>query len=110
MAVSELAGKELFDELSELLREIRRRAEATGDAETSRDADKADVLLRNFGVAVGDQVAELKTVLILNHKLVLNKADAALRGYHKAYEAQRDLEDITVEAIRGIEIVLEKWP
>ena len=92
MAESELAGKEVFDALAKLLRDIRKRAEAKGDGETSRDADKADVLLRDYCVAVGKQVGQLKNTLIAYRELALKKADAALRGYQKA---NLDLESIT---------------
>jgi len=104
---SELAGKELFDELSTLLRGIRKRAQAKGDGETLTDADKADVLLRNFSVAVGHQVRELTTMLIADREVALKKSLAALRGYEKA---NHELEGITVDAIASIEVVLEKWP
>jgi hypothetical protein len=108
MAESEpVAGKEIFDNLSKLLRDIRFKAYEKDDRDISNAVDRAEALLGDFAAAVGEEVGRLTNILIMYRELALKKADAALRGYQKA---NLELESITMDAIAGIEVALEKWP
>jgi hypothetical protein len=105
MAESELAGNDTFDALATLLRDIRKRAEKNDDRETVRDADKADVLLRDFGVATAEESLLLKKKLKYLMEMVLPKAAVALQGNYKAHS---ELDGITSDAMVSVTTVLEK--
>jgi hypothetical protein len=105
MAESELPGKDTFDALETLLSDIRKRAQKNHDRETAGDADKADVLLRDFGVAMAEENLLLKKKLKYLMEVVLPKAAVALQGNYKAH---CELESITSDAIVSVTTVLEK--
>jgi hypothetical protein len=115
MAKSEPAvGKEIFDNLTALLRDIRFKAYERDDKDTSNAADRAEALVGDFGAAVGDFVNVLADEnIILKKKMkwlmgdILPKAAAALQGH---YKAQCELESITCDAMVAVTTALEKLP
>ncbi|MGA3204483.1 MAG: hypothetical protein ABSF12_18480 [Bryobacteraceae bacterium] len=97
-------GQEFFSELTALLKRIRNRAAARRDNETSGDADRADVLLRDFAAAVGEQIRRQQVLLLISYK-ASERAVAVLQTHH---EWQKDW-DATVEAIVGLEGSMKNW-
>jgi hypothetical protein len=112
MAESEPVGKEIFDNLSALLRDIRFKAYEKDDKDTSSAVDRAEALLGDFAATVGDFVNVLVDEnLILKKKLkylmqeVLPPAAVALQGHYKACN---ELESKTTEAMVAVTSALEK--
>lgn len=99
-------GKALFDQLVKLLRDIQIRAAQRRDNDTSGNADLADVLLRNFGTEIGEQIKRSEINLIISRK-ALEKANAALRGHA---EWRRANEEMTMDALAAVEAALANWP
>jgi hypothetical protein len=113
MAESEpVVGKEIFDNLSALLRDIRFKAYEKDDKDTSSAVDRAEALLGDFAATVGDFVNVLVDEnLILKKKFkylmedILPKAAVALQGH---YKAQCELESITGDAMVAVTTAIEK--
>jgi hypothetical protein len=97
-------GHEFFDEVTVLLKRIRTRAAERRDNETSGDADRAEVLLRDFAAAVGEQIRQLQVLLLISYK-ASEKAVAVLQKHH---EWQKDW-DATIEAIVELEGSMKNW-
>jgi hypothetical protein len=113
MAESEPVGKEIFDNLSALLRAIRFKAYEKDDKDTSSAIDRAEALLGDFAATVGDLVNVLVDEnLILKKKMkylmedVLPKAAEALKGN---YTAHCELESMTGDAAAAVTTAIEKW-
>jgi hypothetical protein len=97
-------GHEFFDELTALLKRIRARAAERRDNETSGDLDRADVLLRDFAGAVGEQIRQLQVLLLISYR-ASERAVAVLQRHH---EWQKDW-DATTEAIVELEGSMKNW-
>jgi hypothetical protein len=112
MAESAPVGKEIFDNLSALLRDVRFKAYEKDDRETSNAADRADALLGDFAATVGDFVNVLVDEnIILKKKLkwlmeeILPEAAVALKGNYKAH---CELESMTGGAAAAVTTAMEK--
>jgi len=97
-------GQEFFNELAALLKRIQTRAADRRDDETSGDADRADVLLRELAAAVGEQIREREVLLLISYK-ASEKAVAVLQ---KHYEWHSD-QSATIEALVELEGSMKNW-
>ena len=104
MAIVYRPGEEFFNELTALLKRIRTRAAERRDDETSCDADRADVLLRDFAAAVGGHICQRELLLLTSHK-ASEKAVAVLQKHD---ECQAD-QDATMEALVELEASMKNW-
>jgi len=101
--------KLLFDKLFAQLRSFRIRALERGYDEAAVGADRADVLLRDFGAAAGEKIQQLEIALIISRE-ALEKAQAALQGV----EARQRECDAAFGEIAGaaaaVAAAIDNWP
>jgi hypothetical protein len=67
-----------FDQLIALLSGIRMKAAQKGDSEISGEAGRATVLVQDFGAAIGEEMHELRRILIFQRDSLI-AVQAALR-------------------------------
>jgi hypothetical protein len=97
-------GQEFFNELTALLKRIRTRAADRRDDETSGDADRAEVLLRELAAAVGEQIRQREVLLLISYKA----SETAVAVLQKHNEWQAD-QGATIGALVELEASMKNW-